>query len=178
MPRVRRHAPKDQSRAGRSSAVQQSMPLDDGTLATPTTVAMIQARIPLGLRAEEASLAEVDALAGPRYARDDAHPDIGRRASRSARSTSPIRSSRSPYPTCAISAPGARSRSRPTHSSSSRARRILVSSGACWAASRVTSTKRPLKPCPRRSVDQVQRVAPLHPRERARAAPAPGATAR
>jgi transposase-like protein len=48
------------------------MPLDDGTLTTPVTLAMIQALIPLGLPAvEEALLAEVEALAGPRYARDD-----------------------------------------------------------------------------------------------------------
>lgn len=40
---------------------------------------MIQALIPLGLRAVgEALVAEVAALAGPRYARDDAHPDIAR----------------------------------------------------------------------------------------------------
>lgn len=38
---------------------------------------MIQALIPLGLRAaEEALQAEVTALAGPRYARDDARPDV------------------------------------------------------------------------------------------------------
>ena len=47
--------------------------------ATATTVAMIQALIPLGLRAvEEALLAEVAALAGPRYARDDAQPAVVR----------------------------------------------------------------------------------------------------
>ena len=46
---------------------------------TLTTVAMIQALIPLGLRAvEEALLAEVEALAGPRYARDDARPAVVR----------------------------------------------------------------------------------------------------
>jgi transposase-like protein len=40
---------------------------------------MIQALIPLGLRAvEEALLAEVDALAGPRYARGDAQPHVVR----------------------------------------------------------------------------------------------------
>src|ERR1035437_8700714 len=48
------------------------MPLDDGTVTTPVTLVMIQALIPLGLRAvEDALLAEVQALAGPRYARDD-----------------------------------------------------------------------------------------------------------
>ncbi|MGH9488250.1 MAG: IS256 family transposase [Terriglobales bacterium] len=47
--------------------------------AAAVTVAMIQALIPLGLRAvEEALLAEVAALAGPRYARDDAQPAVVR----------------------------------------------------------------------------------------------------
>ncbi len=76
MPRVRQQATKDQTR---ESAAQQAMPIDDGTLTTPTAVALIQALIPLGLRAvEEALLAEVTALAGPRYAHGDAHPDIAR----------------------------------------------------------------------------------------------------
>lgn len=80
MPRVRRNSPKNQSRAVEAQQLaQQAMPLDDGTLTTPVTLAMIQALIPLGLRAvEEALLAEVTALAGPRYAREDAHPDIAR----------------------------------------------------------------------------------------------------
>ncbi|HET7631170.1 MAG TPA: transposase [Gemmatimonadaceae bacterium] len=47
--------------------------------ATLTTVAMIQALIPLGLRAvEDALLTEVETLAGPRYARGDAHPAVVR----------------------------------------------------------------------------------------------------
>jgi transposase-like protein len=58
------------------------MPLDDGTLTTPgnpVMIAMIQALIPLGLRAvEEALQAEVTALAGERYNRGDAHPEIVR----------------------------------------------------------------------------------------------------
>lgn len=58
---------------------QQAIPLDDGTVTTPVTLAMIQALIPLGLRAvEEALLAEVTALAGPRYARDDERPAVVR----------------------------------------------------------------------------------------------------
>jgi len=56
--------------------------LDDGTLTTPgnaVTIAMIQALIPLGLRAvEEALQAEVTALAGARYGRGDAHPGVVR----------------------------------------------------------------------------------------------------
>lgn len=78
MPRVRRSTPKNQS----PPEPQGALPLDDGTLTTPptpVTVAMIQALIPLGLKAvEEALQAEVTALAGARYARDDAHPAIAR----------------------------------------------------------------------------------------------------
>ena len=49
--------------------------LDDGSV----TLAMIQALIPLGLRAvEEALQQEVRALAGTRYARADGHPGISR----------------------------------------------------------------------------------------------------
>jgi transposase-like protein len=48
------------------------MPLDDGTLTTPVTLAMIQALIPLGLKAvEDALQAEVFALAGARYRHHD-----------------------------------------------------------------------------------------------------------
>jgi transposase-like protein len=55
------------------------MPLDDGTLTTPVTLAMIQALIPLGLRAvEEALQAEVTALAGARYAHHDGQPALVR----------------------------------------------------------------------------------------------------
>ena len=76
MPRVRQNQAQNQSRP---LASQSAMPLDDGTLTTPVTLAMIQALIPLGLRAvEEALVAEVTALAGPRYARADAHPDVVR----------------------------------------------------------------------------------------------------
>ena len=74
MPTVRRKATKNQSRTA-----QQPIPLDDGTVTTPVTLAMIQALIPLGLRAvEEALLAEVTALAGPRYARTDERPELVR----------------------------------------------------------------------------------------------------
>jgi putative transposase len=78
MPRVRRRTMKNQpSRA--DDAPQAVMPLDDGTVTTPAALAMIQALIPLGLKAvEEALLAEVTALAGPRYRRDDAHPNVVR----------------------------------------------------------------------------------------------------
>jgi len=75
MPRVRQKPSKNQPRAVTKTPLalpQQMIPLDDGTLTTPVTLAMIQALIPLGLRAvEEALLAEVEALAGPRYARED-----------------------------------------------------------------------------------------------------------
>jgi len=53
--------------------------LDDGTVTTPAALALIQALIPLGLQAvAERLVAEVTALAGPRYARDDAQPDVVR----------------------------------------------------------------------------------------------------
>jgi len=52
-----------------------ALPLDDGTV----TLAMIQALIPLGLRAvEEALLQEVTALAGARYVHGDGRPDVVR----------------------------------------------------------------------------------------------------
>ena len=80
MPRVRRKQERNQSRAvAMPHAMSPAIPLDDGTVTTPVTVAMIQALIPLGLRAvEEALVAEVTALAGRRYARDDAHPEVAR----------------------------------------------------------------------------------------------------
>jgi putative transposase len=81
MPRVRQKPTKNQPRAVAKAtlALPPMLPLDDGTVTTPVTLAMIQALIPLGLRAvEEALLAEVEALAGPRYARDDQRPDVVR----------------------------------------------------------------------------------------------------
>jgi putative transposase len=53
-------------------ATQLAIPIDDGT----AMLAMIQALIPVGLKAvEEALLREVAALAGPRYAHGDPHPE-------------------------------------------------------------------------------------------------------
>lgn len=79
MRRVRRKAEKRQPA---KLSTQLPIPLDDGTLTTPgnpVMIAMIQALIPLGLRAvHEALQAEVTALAGERYERGDAHPDIVR----------------------------------------------------------------------------------------------------
>jgi hypothetical protein len=78
MPRVRNNAAQNQRHTTRR-AMQSALPLDDGTVTTPTALAMIQALIPLGLKAvEDALIAEVDALAGPRYARHDDHPDVVR----------------------------------------------------------------------------------------------------
>lgn len=76
MPRVRDTAPKSQPSAGRAPpATQLAIPLDDGT----AMLALIQALIPLGLKAvQEALVQEVTALAGARYAHDDAHPEIVR----------------------------------------------------------------------------------------------------
>ena len=57
------------------SATQLEAALDDGTV----MLAMIQALIPLGLRAVEETLQqEVAALAGARYAHADGHPGIAR----------------------------------------------------------------------------------------------------
>ena len=77
MRKVRQKGTKDQRRA--VTATQQAIPLDDGTVTTPAALAMIRALIPLGLKAvEEALVAEVTALAGPRYARHDARPGVVR----------------------------------------------------------------------------------------------------
>ena len=78
MPRVRPNTTKHQRRLTRQ-VMQDALPLDDGTVTTPAALAMIQALIPLGLQAvAEALVAEVTALAGPRYARDDGHPAVVR----------------------------------------------------------------------------------------------------
>lgn len=81
MRRVRPKSTKSQRRVA-APAVQTAIPLDDGTITTPggpVTLAMIQALIPLGLRAvEDALQAEVTALAGTRYARNDDRPGIAR----------------------------------------------------------------------------------------------------
>lgn len=73
MRRVRTATAKSQ----RSTQV--TLPMDDGTITTPGSLAMIHALIPLGLRAvEEALQAEVTALAGPRYAHHDHRPEVVR----------------------------------------------------------------------------------------------------
>ena len=81
MQRIRRKQTKNQPHviSPARAVAQQAMPLDDGTVTTPVTLAMIQALIPLGLRAvEDALLEEVQALAGSRYARDDQRPEVVR----------------------------------------------------------------------------------------------------
>lgn len=78
MRRVRTRSKKSQQQSARR-AMAHVLPLDDGTVATPGSLEIIQALIPLGLRAvEEALQAEVSRLAGPRYARADACPDVVR----------------------------------------------------------------------------------------------------
>jgi len=73
MRRVRRRSRENQT------AQAPALLLDDGTATTPGGLALIQALIPLGLRAvEDALQAEVTALAGPRYARHDARPAVVR----------------------------------------------------------------------------------------------------
>ena len=77
MARVRRKHTKNQRRA--VATAQPAIPLDDGTVTTPAALAFIQALIPLGMQAvQEQLLAEVLALAGRRYARDEARPDVVR----------------------------------------------------------------------------------------------------
>ncbi len=80
MSRVRGKGVKRQfskiSSAAKIAQRQLTAPLDDGSLATPTSVAMIQALIPLGLKAvEDALQQEVESLAGARYVRKLAHDD-------------------------------------------------------------------------------------------------------
>ena len=78
MRRVRRRITKDQRRAVATLA-QETIALDDGTLTTPASIAMIQGLIPLGLKAvEEALIADVIALAGERHVRDDGRPGVVR----------------------------------------------------------------------------------------------------
>jgi putative transposase len=73
MRRVRSKSPTRQSAPPMETP--SPVPIDDGSV----TLAMIQALIPLGLRAvEEALKHEVRALAGARYARDDGHAGISR----------------------------------------------------------------------------------------------------
>jgi transposase-like protein len=80
MARVRQQPTKNHpSRTSRATAAQTTIPLDDGTLTTPVTLAMIQALIPLGLKAvEDALQAEVLALAGARYRHHDGAPGVVR----------------------------------------------------------------------------------------------------
>jgi len=73
MPRVQNRSPKNQPPP--PTATQLAIPIDDGT----AMLAMIQALIPLGLKAVEQALQqEVTALAGARYAHDDARPELVR----------------------------------------------------------------------------------------------------
>ena len=77
MPRIRDAASKSQPSVGVPTPVppQLAIPIDDGA----AMLALIQALIPLGLKAVEHALTqEVTALAGARYARDEAHPELVR----------------------------------------------------------------------------------------------------
>ena len=105
MRRVRRHPRKSQPSV---SVIEPSEPsLDDRSV----SVAMIQALIPLGLRAVQDALEqEVTELAGTRYARQDGRPDVVRWGSSAARSFSRIRSCRCECRACAIAAPAVRYR--------------------------------------------------------------------
>ena len=71
MAKVRRTPTKNQSRI--AVARPHAIPLDEGRVTTSDALEMIRAWIPLGLQAVEAALlADVEARAGPRDARDDA----------------------------------------------------------------------------------------------------------
>ena len=73
MRRVRQES--RESQPSTSVPTQLAIPIDDGT----GMLALIQALIPLGLKAvEEALVQEVTALAGARYAHDDPHPAVVR----------------------------------------------------------------------------------------------------
>jgi transposase-like protein len=78
MPRVSKKSVQSQPATPRASGPARSqltIPLDDGS----AMLAMIQALIPLGLKAvEDALRQEVTALAGARYAHDDAQPHLAR----------------------------------------------------------------------------------------------------
>ena len=119
-PPIRRVRPKQtKDQRGTGSAAQRSISLDDGTVTTPAALAIIQALIPLGLRAvEEALLAEVQRLAGPRYARNDDRPGGARSR---APPFSPTRRCRSPCPVSGIVRRSARCRWRHTPHSRHRA---------------------------------------------------------
>jgi putative transposase len=74
MPRVSQKSIQSQAPVA-PARPQLTIPLDDGT----AMLAMIQALIPLGLKAvEDALRQEVTALAGARYAHDDAQPHLAR----------------------------------------------------------------------------------------------------
>ena len=74
MPRVATKVGQSQTQHA-SDRPQLTIPLDDGT----AMLALIQALIPLGLKAvEDALRQDVIALAGRRYAHDDAHPHVAR----------------------------------------------------------------------------------------------------
>jgi len=75
MARVSKKSAKSQSFDATAAPRQLTIPLDDGT----AMLALIQALIPLGLKAvEDALVQEVTSLAGERYAHDDEQPHLAR----------------------------------------------------------------------------------------------------
>ena len=75
MARVRQKLSQNQPSVARVATPHLPIPIDDGTV----TLAMIQALIPLGLKAvEDALQAEVTALAGARYVHGDGAPGVVR----------------------------------------------------------------------------------------------------
>ena len=122
------------------------MPLDYGTV----TLAMIQALIPLGLRAvEEALQQEVTALAGARYAHHDGAPGVMRWGQQAgsiylADQKLPITVPRVRDQQAGCEVPLA------TYATLQTPRAIRGCFGASSAASRVASTKPPPRPCAKR----------------------------
>jgi len=98
-----------------------------------STVALIQALIPLGLHAVgEALEAEVVALAGAGTAGRGDAPAWSAGGSTQTRSTSPIRSCPSRSLACAIGARTERSREPRTNGCKSRGQRMPACFGRCW----------------------------------------------
>ena len=120
---------------------------------SPVMLAMIQAVIPLGLRAvEDALQAEVTAFAGARYARGDGVPGVVRWSQKPGSIS--LADQKLPVTVPRVRDQGqhrARCRWRPISSCKPPARMTTASFAGCWGASPAASTKRRRKPCRRRS---------------------------
>ncbi len=127
----------------------QPMPMAPGADATTVRAPLIQALIPLGLRAvEEALQAEVTPLAGPLYAREATPSGVVRWGTQPGSVYLADQKLPIAVPRVRESAPW-RCRWRRTRRCRPRAARMWGSFAACWAGSPVGSTKPP-PPCPKR----------------------------